>query len=167
MLAWTPLAAIGLQVPSPAIRLPISSPAVSRPLASPTTRAEPSYAALGVFPSCSIAALQPDFLGKPAANQANPAGAGNAEGNWWTPSSALDTDCDGNRVTATTKLSKECIYEKKTAEIKARQAIQAQNGQYKVEKLAAGEKRAAELAAKKARELEEMKARQAKYANKR
>jgi hypothetical protein len=56
-------------------------------------------------------------------------------GNWWTPSSALDTDCEGKPVTAKTRLTQECIYEKKTAEIKARQGISEQNGRYKVEKV--------------------------------
>merc|ERR1719378_1392323 len=76
--------------------------------------------------SSLLAALQPVGLGAPKANRANPAGAGNAEGNWWTPSTALDTDCDGRPVTALTKLTRECIYEKKVAEIKTRQAITAE-----------------------------------------
>ena len=89
-----------------------------------------------LFPtSDALAFIQPDFLGAPAASKANPGGAGNAEGNWWTPSKALDTDCEGNRVTARTVLTQECIYEKKVAEIKARQAISSENGRYKVEKL--------------------------------
>ena len=52
-------------------------------------------------------------LGAPKANRANPAAGGNAENNWWTPSYVLDTDCDGNKVTPTTKLSQECINKKK------------------------------------------------------
>jgi len=85
----------------------------------------------------------------------------------WTGSSALETDCEGNRVTATTKLSSECIAKKKVAEIKARQAINEQNGQYKVKKLEKMEKRAAAEAAERAERDAEVKARQAKYALKR
>ena len=122
-------------------------------------------ASSGVFASTTTTAvLQPDWLGKPAANRANPTNGGNAEGNWWTPSSALDTDCDGNKVTARTTLSKECIYAKKTAEIRARQAISEQNAKYKVEKLAADEKKAEERKAKKAAEVAELKAKRARYA---
>ena len=106
-------------------------------------------------------------LGSPKANKANPAGGGNAEGNWWTPSYVLDTDCEGNRVTATTKLSKECIAQKKVAEIKSKQAITEQNAQYKVERLELIEKRQADEAAKKAAERAAAAERQAKYANKR
>ena len=85
----------------------------------------------------------------------------------WTPSYVLDTDCDGNRVTPTTKLSQECIYKKKTEEIKQKQAINALNAEYKVEKLAQLERQAAERTAKNAARAEEVAARQAKYANKR
>ena len=92
-------------------------------------------------------------LGAPKANRANPGGAGNAEGNWWTPSYVLDTDCDGNRVTPTTKLSQECIYKKKTEEIKQKQAINALNAEYKVEKLAQLETECASLRARE-RELD-------------
>ena len=52
-------------------------------------------------------------LGAPKANRANPAAGGNAENNWWTPSYVLDTDCNGKKVTPTTKLSQECINKKK------------------------------------------------------
>ena len=52
-------------------------------------------------------------LGAPKANRANPAAGGNAENNWWTPSYVLNTDCDGKKVTPTTKLSQECIAKKK------------------------------------------------------
>ena len=85
----------------------------------------------------------------------------------WTPSYVLDTDCDGNRVTPTTKLSQECIYKKKTEEIKQKQAINALNAEYKVEKLAQLERQAAERTAKNAARAEEVAARQAKYANRR
>ena len=83
---------------------------------------------------------------------------------WWTPSSALDYDCDGNKVTARTVLSKECIYEKKTAEIRARQAISAENAQYKVAKLQAAEEKAEKKAAERAAKLAEAEAKRAKYA---
>ena len=85
----------------------------------------------------------------------------------WTPSIALETDCDGNRVTRSTTLSIECIYQKKVAEIKAKQAIQAENGGYKVEKLRVMEKRAEEAAVKRAERAAEIKAAQAKYATRR
>ena len=79
----------------------------------------------------------------------------------------LDTDCDGNRVTPTTKLSQECIYKKKTEEIKQKQAINALNAEYKVEKLAQLERQAAERSERLAAEREEVRKRQAKYANRR
>ena len=53
------------------------------------------------------------------------------------------------------------------AEIKARQAINEQNGAYKLEKLKAAEKKAAEKKAAAAEREAEMKAKQAKFANKR
>ena len=144
-------------------------------------------------------------LGAPKANRANPAAGGNAENNWWTPSYVLDTDCDGNKVTPTTKLSQECINKKKVrqrshratrtqsrkghtqtralcaagpltasrgmrlqvAEIKARQDLNNLNGQYKVEKLERIKKSQLDRAAKKAAQDAEVKARQAKYANRR
>ena len=81
--------------------------------------------------------------------------------------SALDTDCEGRPASATNRLSKECIYEKKVAEIKARQAISQENGAYKVEKLQAAEEKAAAKAAKQAQRDAETKAAQAKYANRR
>lgn len=122
-----------------------------------------------IFPPTTItlAFVQPEFLGAPKANVRNPAAGGNAEGNWWTGSRALETDCEGNRVTATTKLSSECIAKKKVAEIKARQEINELNGRYKVEKLERAEKRAAAEAAQRAERDAEIKARQAKYALKR
>ena len=86
---------------------------------------------------------------------------------WWTPSSALDTDCEGRPSSATNRLTKECIYTKKVAEIKVRQAISQENGVYKVEKLRAAEEKAAAKAAKQAERDAEVKAAQAKYANRR
>ena len=65
------------------------------------------------------------------------------------------------------QLSQECIYEKKVAEIKARQQISETNGRYKVEKLQAMKERDEAKAAKKAARDAEIKAAQAKYANKR
>ena len=56
---------------------------------------------------------------------------------------------------------------RQVAEIKSKQAINEENGQYKVDKLAAKEKLVAEAAAKKAARAVEVKAAQAKYANKR
>jgi len=147
-------------------------------------------------------------LGAPKANRANPAAGGNAENNWWTPSYVLDTDCDGKKVTPTTKLSQECINKKKVrqrshrathththkvskghtqtralcaagpltasrgmrlqvAEIKARQDLNNLNGQYKVEKLERIKQSQLDRAAKKAAQDAEVKARQAKYANRR
>ena len=70
-------------------------------------------------------------------------------------------------MTATNQLTKECIYEKKVAEIKARQQISAQNGAYKVEKLKEAEDKAAAKAAAKAQRDAETKARQEKYATRR
>ena len=145
-------------------------------------------------------------LGAPKANRANPAAGGNAENNWWTPSYVLDTDCDGKKVTPTTKLSQECIAKKKVrqrshraththkvakghtqtralcaagpltasrgmrlqvAEIKSRQDLNSLNGQYKVEKLERIKQSQLDRAAKKAAQDAEVKARQAKYANRR
>ena len=138
---------------------------------TPVVWQQPAHrlATTAIFPPTTntLAFVQPDFLGAPKANRANPAAGGNAEGNWWTGSTALETDCEGNRVTATTKLSSECIAQKKVAEIKARQAINTQNGVYKVEKLERAEKRAAAEAAQRAERDAEIKARQAKYALKR
>ena len=136
------------------------------PTADVLAAQQPSYQSL-IFPtSTNLAALQPDWLGAPAANKANPGGAGNAEGNWWTPSSALDTDCDGNKVTARTKLTQECIYQKKTAEIRARQAISSENARYKVERLEDMEKKAADAKALREQKLAAQAAKQAKYAAK-
>jgi len=104
-----------------------------------------------IFPSTTnLAFIQPAGLGAPKASKSNPGGAGNAEGNWWTPSDVAPSDVDG-----------------KVAEIKRRQAISELNGQYKVEKLQAGERKAADAAAKKAERDAEIKARQARYANRR
>ena len=104
-----------------------------------------------VFPTTSnIAFIQPAGLGAPRASQTNPGGAGNAEGNWWTPSEVSPDDIEG-----------------KVAEIRRRQAISELNGRYKLEKLEADERKAKEAAAKQAREQEETRARQAKYANRR
>ena len=121
-----------------------------------------------VFPTTeALAFVQPAGLGSPKASKANPSGAGNAEGNWWTPSSALDTDCEGNRVTSGMKLSQECVYEKKVAEIRQRQALQEQNAQFKVDKLREAEQRALDVKAKKAARDAEIRAAQAKYASRR
>lgn len=70
-------------------------------------------------------------------------------------------------MTATTKLTQECIYEKKVAEIKSKQAISAQNGAYKVQKLQDAEEKAAKAAALRAEKKAATAAQQAKYANKR
>ena len=167
--------------------------AVARSAIFPTTDLLASGTPTGVATPGGGLALY-GGLGAPKANRANPGGAGNAEGNWcqacrlqppaaarrsppathatfrpprWTPSYVLDTDCDGNRVTPTTKLSQECIYKKKTEEIKQKQAINALNAEYKVEKLAQLERQAAERTAKNAARAEEVAARQAKYANRR
>ena len=69
----------------------------------------------GFPPTTSLNAAVPLYggLGAPKANRANPAAGGNAENNWWTPSYVLDTDCEGNKVTPTNKLSQECINKKK------------------------------------------------------
>ena len=77
----------------------------------PTTERSPP----GFLATTSLNAAVPLYggLGAPKANRANPAAGGNAENNWWTPSYVLDTDCDGNKVTPTTKLSQECINKKK------------------------------------------------------
>jgi hypothetical protein len=107
-------------------------------------------------------------LGNPKASKANPGGAGNlAQGNWWTPSSALDTDCEGKKVAPDTRLSKECIYEKKTAEIRARQLMADDNGRYKVAKLKQIEEQAALRAERDSADRAARKAAQAKYANRR
>ena len=111
--------------------------------------------------------VQPAGLGAPRASKVNPANGGNAEGNWWTPSAALDTDCEGKAVSASNPLTKECVYEKKVAEIKARQAISQENAEFKVQKLKAAEEKAAAVAAKQARRDAETKERQAKYAARR
>ena len=70
-------------------------------------------------------------------------------------------------MTATTKLSQECIYEKKVAEIKARQDIAQTNAKYKVEKLEKAERQAAELAAQRAERRAAQQAAPAKYATRR
>ena len=76
------------------------------------------------------------------------------------------TDCDGNKVTARTKLTQECIYQKKTAEIRARQAISSENARYKVERLEDMEKKAADAKALREQKLAAQAAKQAKYAAK-
>ena len=84
------------------------------------------------------------------ANRANPGGAGNAEGNWWTPSYVLDFRLRRQSRHADDKIVAGCIYKKKTEEIKQKQAINALNAEYKVEKLAQLERQAAERTAKNA-----------------
>ena len=72
--------------------------------------AEPSRAQ--VFPpTTNLQAAVPLYggLGTAKANRANPAGGGNAEGNWWTPSYVLETDCEGNKVRDPSQLTPECI----------------------------------------------------------
>ena len=103
------------------------------------------------FPTTeTVAFIQPEFLGKPAANRANPGGAGNAEGNWWTPSKVDPKDTKA-----------------KVEEIKRRQAISEENSRYKVEALERSEKRQEALIAKKAQQQAELEAKRAKYAQKR
>tara|TARA_B100000767_G_scaffold259981_1_gene270205 strand:- start:149 stop:706 length:558 start_codon:yes stop_codon:yes gene_type:complete len=167
----------------------------------------------GFPPTTSLNAAVPLYggLGAPKANRANPAAGGNAENNWWTPSYVLDTDCEGNKVTPTNKLSQECINKKKVrpsshgathslctagpplfrslslslslctagpltasggtrlqvAELKSRQDLNSLNGQYKVEKLERIKQSQLDKAAQKAAQDAEVKARQAKYANRR
>ena len=78
-------------------------------------RAAAERSPAGFPPTTSLNAAVPLYggLGAPKANRANPAAGGNAENNWWTPSYVLDTDCEGNKVTPTNKLSQECINKKK------------------------------------------------------
>jgi hypothetical protein len=110
----------------------------------------PPAAYVRTVPTTStLAFVQPEFLGKPAANKDNPGGAGNAEGNWWTPSNVDPKDQSA-----------------KVAEIRARQAISELNGQYKVEKLEKQDRQAAERAAKQAAKNAELQAKREKYANK-
>ena len=94
--------------------------------------------------------IQPPGLGAPKASQANPGGAGNAEGNWWTPSSVDPKD-----------------QQKKVAEIRARQVIAERNGAYKVEKMRQAEEQAAAKAAAKAQRQAEIRAQREKYAARR
>ena len=94
--------------------------------------------------------IQPPGLGAPKASEANPGGAGNAEGNWWTPSSVDPKD-----------------QQKKVAEIRARQAIAERNGAYKVEKMRQAEEQAAAKAAAKAQRQAEIRAQREKYAARR
>ena len=159
---------IGLEAAC-AYLVPTTPPTVVQQQTLHPSFAEQHQQQLHLFPPTTnlFAFIQPPGLGAPKASQANPGGAGNSEGNWWTPSSALDTDCEGRKVTATNQLTKECIYEKKVAEIKARQQISAQNGAYKVEKLKEAEDKAAAKAAAKAQRDAETKARQEKYATRR
>ena len=70
-------------------------------------------------------------------------------------------------MTPTTKLSQECIAQKKVAELKSKQAITALNAQYKVEKLEKIEREKAEAAARKEARAAEIRAAQAKYASRR
>ena len=116
--------------------LPMSASYVIPPLPHPA-------AYVRTVPTTStLAFVQPEFLGKPAANRDNPGGAGNAEGNWWTPSNVDPKDTQA-----------------KVAEIKARQAISELNGQYKVEKLEKQDKQKAERAAKQAAKNAELQVR--------
>lgn len=115
LLSFCAAACAAWHLPSPmVVDQPLQPLSISTEI-HPSAASQPalqqtSAAASHIFPSpMLIAALQPDWLGKPSANKFNPGGAGNAEGNWWTPSSALDTDCEGNKVTARTVLSQECI----------------------------------------------------------
>ena len=148
---------------------PHSMPPVAVHRSAALTFAPASRTVLRVFPTTTVAGLGPSTigLGVPRANRANPANGGNAEGNWWTPSSALDTDCDGNPVTATTKLSRDCIHQKKVAEIRDRQAISQENAGYKVERLEQISVRAERKAAEKAARAAADKARFDKYAQRR
>merc|ERR1712060_681753 len=98
------------------------------------------------------------------ASKFNPSAFGNAEGNWWTSAAVLDTDCEGNKVAPGTRLPQECIDQKQVEAIKERQAINAQNGKFKVDRIAAIEARKAKVAAEKAARNEEIKAAQARYA---
>ena len=158
---------VGLVVP------PAPPVAVMKPVASlqPDRNAQLGRVGppAGFPPTTSLNAAVPLYggLGSAKANRANPAAGGNAEGNWWTPSYVLDTDCEGNRVTPTTKLTQECINRKKVAELKSRQATTELNGQYKVEKLQRIKQSQEDKAAQKAVQDAEVKARQAKYANRR
>ena len=187
-------ALVGLLVP-PAPPVAMINPPVPAFLLQPsrsTLGTERSPA--GFPPTTSLNAAVPLYggLGAPKANRANPAAGGNAENNWWTPSYVLDTDCEGKKVTPTTKLSQECINKKKVrhssrgatlyaagpltasrgprlqvAELKSRQAITELNGQYKVEKLERIKQSQLDKAAQKAAQDAEVKARQAKYTNRR
>ena len=161
-------AVMGLLVP------PLPPMAVVEP--APMVLVQPRNALLGTArspagfpPTTSLNAAVPLYggLGAPKANRANPAAGGNAENNWWTPSYVLDTDCEGNKVTPTNKLSQECINKKKVAELKSRQDLNSLNGQYKVEKLERIKQSQLDKAAQKAAQDAEVKARQAKYANRR
>ena len=161
-------AVMGLLVP------PLPPMAVVEP--APMVLVQPRNALLGTArspagfpPTTSLNAAVPLYggLGAPKANRANPAAGGNAENNWWTPSYVLDTDCEGNKVTPTNKLSQECINKKKVAELKSRQDLNSLNGQYKVEKLERIKQSQLDKAAQKTAQDAEVKARQAKYANRR
>ena len=109
---------------------------------------QPPAAFVRSVPTTStLAFIQPEFLGKPAASKDNPGGAGNAEGNWWTPSKVDPKDQAA-----------------KVAEIRARQSISELNGRYKVEKLEKSDKQQAERAAKQAAKNAELQAKREKYA---
>ena len=72
----------------------------------------------------------------------------------------LERGADPHQVAKGEVQQGELQYEKKkVAEIKARQAINTQNGQYKVDKLEKAEKRAAAEAAQRAERAAEVKAR--------
>jgi len=133
-----------------------------QPLSIGTAQA-PRASLPGVFPGTSLLG-QTIPIGNPKASRTNPAAFGNAEGNWWTSSASFDTDCEGNKVSPGSKLSQECITQKKVDAIKERQSINAENGKFKVERIEAIEARKAEVAAQKAARNKEIKAAQAKYA---
>ena len=69
--------------------------------------------------------------------------------NWYTPSAALDTDCEGRPVRRGQKLSQECIYQRKVEEIRERQAAETRKAELKVAQMVAMEKAADERAAAK------------------
>uniref|UniRef100_A0A7S4MNX5 Uncharacterized protein n=1 Tax=Prymnesium polylepis TaxID=72548 RepID=A0A7S4MNX5_9EUKA len=153
----------GLLVPTFVVQPPVLH-AYPAPVRAPVGVAAPA----NLFPSTDVLAfIQPAGLGSAKANRANPSAGGNAEGNWWTPSSALDTDCEGKPVTPTSKLTQECIYQKKVAEIRSKQAITEQNAVYKTDMLAEREKRVAAAAARKTAADAELAAKRAKYASRR
>ena len=92
------LAAVGVELPAhtpPA--LAIAAPA---PVTQSLPQQPPQALQRSIFPTTeTYATLGYDAigLGTARANKANPTNGGNAEGNWWTPSYVLDTDCEGGR----------------------------------------------------------------------